>query len=120
MSESDSFLEDPRRVWLAMMTVVLYLFVFLYSYPEWGLGHVIRAADYRAADAKRPSAKCERASDGRIRPWRRRTSCRKQLSPRPRRPLRRTFRTASYFAACRGPPWSGAAASTRRPGCEPK
>src|SRR6266550_9121858 len=37
----------PRRVWLAIMTVVLYLFVFLYSYPEWGLGHTIRAADYR-------------------------------------------------------------------------
>ena len=37
----------PRRVWLAIMTVVLYLFVFLYSYPEWGLGHVIRPADYR-------------------------------------------------------------------------
>ena len=26
----------PRRVWLAIMTVVVYLFVFLYSYPEWG------------------------------------------------------------------------------------
>jgi hypothetical protein len=25
----------PRRVWLAIMTVVVYLFVFLYSYPEW-------------------------------------------------------------------------------------
>ena len=37
----------PRRAWLTIMTVVLYLFVFLYSYPEWGLGHVIRAADYR-------------------------------------------------------------------------
>jgi uncharacterized protein len=37
----------PRRVWLAIMTVVVYLFVFLYSYPEWGLGHVIRPADYR-------------------------------------------------------------------------
>jgi predicted MPP superfamily phosphohydrolase len=37
----------PRRVWLAIMTVVLYFFVFLYSYPEWGLGHTIRAADYR-------------------------------------------------------------------------
>ena len=37
----------PRRLWLAIMTVVLYLFVFLYSYPEWGLGHVIRPADYR-------------------------------------------------------------------------
>ena len=37
----------PRRVWLTIITVVVYLFVFLYSYPEWGLGHVIRAADYR-------------------------------------------------------------------------
>jgi len=37
----------PRRVWLAIMTVVVYLFVFLYSYPEWHFGHVIRPADYR-------------------------------------------------------------------------
>jgi len=37
----------PRRVWLTVVTVMVYLFVFLYSYPEWGLGHVIRAADYR-------------------------------------------------------------------------
>jgi uncharacterized protein len=39
----------PRRVWLAIMTVVVYLFVFLYSYSEWGLSrsHVIWAADYR-------------------------------------------------------------------------
>ncbi len=37
----------PRRIWLAIMTVVVYLFVFLYSYPEWGQGHVIRPADYR-------------------------------------------------------------------------
>ena len=29
----------PRRVWLAIMTVVVYLFVLLDSYPEWGLGH---------------------------------------------------------------------------------
>jgi hypothetical protein len=36
-----------RRLWLAIITVALYLFVFLYSYPEWGQGHVIRAADYR-------------------------------------------------------------------------
>jgi predicted MPP superfamily phosphohydrolase len=36
-----------RRVWLMIVTVAVYLFVFLYSYPEWGLGHVIRAADYR-------------------------------------------------------------------------
>src|SRR6201982_2741518 len=37
----------PRRVWPAITTVVVYLFVFLYSYPEWGQGHVIRPADYR-------------------------------------------------------------------------
>jgi predicted MPP superfamily phosphohydrolase len=37
----------PRRVWLVVMTVVVYLFVCLYSYPEWGHGHIIRAADYR-------------------------------------------------------------------------
>jgi hypothetical protein len=37
----------PRRVWLAIIIVVFYLFVLLYSYPEWGLGHTIRAADYR-------------------------------------------------------------------------
>jgi Calcineurin-like phosphoesterase len=36
-----------RRVWLMIVTMVVYLFVLLYSYPEWGLGHVIRAADYR-------------------------------------------------------------------------
>ena len=36
-----------RRVWLAIVTVVLYLFVLLYSYPEWGQGHVIGASDYR-------------------------------------------------------------------------
>jgi len=37
----------PRRSWLVIITVVVYLFVCLYSYPELGLGHVIRAADYR-------------------------------------------------------------------------
>ena len=39
----------PRRAWLAIMSGLVYLFVFLYSYPEWGLGHshVIWAADYR-------------------------------------------------------------------------
>ena len=37
----------PRRAWLAIMAGLVYLFVFLYSYPEWGLGHTIRAADYR-------------------------------------------------------------------------
>jgi predicted MPP superfamily phosphohydrolase len=37
----------PRRAWLAIMAGLVYSFVFLYSYPEWGLGHIIRAADYR-------------------------------------------------------------------------
>jgi predicted MPP superfamily phosphohydrolase len=37
----------PRRAWLAIETVVVYLFVFMYSYPEWGRSHVIRPADYR-------------------------------------------------------------------------
>ncbi len=37
----------PRRAWLMIMTLVVYLFVFLYSYPEWGQGHVIRPDDYR-------------------------------------------------------------------------
>jgi uncharacterized protein len=37
----------PRRFWLVIMTVVVYLFVCVYSYPEFGLVHVIRAADYR-------------------------------------------------------------------------
>jgi predicted MPP superfamily phosphohydrolase len=37
----------PRRVWLAIIAGVVYLFVFAYSYPEWGLGHTIRASDYR-------------------------------------------------------------------------
>ena len=40
----------PRRrlrVWVAIMIVAVYLFVLLYSYPEWGHGHVIRPADYR-------------------------------------------------------------------------
>jgi len=37
----------PRRAWLAVMAGLVYSFVFLYSYPEWGLGHIIRAADYR-------------------------------------------------------------------------
>ena len=43
------FITGSRRVWLAIMTVVVYLFVFLYSYSEWGLSqsHVIWAADYR-------------------------------------------------------------------------
>src|SRR5438128_10306779 len=37
----------PRRVWLVIMASLVYLFVFLYSYPEWAIGHTIRAADYR-------------------------------------------------------------------------
>src|SRR5437879_11350113 len=37
----------PRRPWLAIMAGLVYSFVFLYSYPEWGLGHIIRAADHR-------------------------------------------------------------------------
>ena len=28
----------PRRVWLAIIAGLVYLFVFAYSYPEWGLG----------------------------------------------------------------------------------
>src|SRR5882724_9232878 len=36
-----------RRFWLVIMTVVVYLFVCVYSYPDLGLVHVIRAADYR-------------------------------------------------------------------------
>src|SRR5438445_13150075 len=37
----------PRRVWLVIMASLLYLFVFLYNYPERAIGHTIRAADYR-------------------------------------------------------------------------
>src|SRR6266446_4143794 len=37
----------PRRVLLAIIVGLVYSFVFLYSFPEWGLGHIIRAADYR-------------------------------------------------------------------------
>src|SRR5258708_21612078 len=39
----------PRRAWLAIMAGLVYLFVFLYSYSEWGLSasHVTWAADYR-------------------------------------------------------------------------
>jgi uncharacterized protein len=37
----------PRRAWLAIVAGLVYLSVFTYSYPEWGLGHTIRAADYR-------------------------------------------------------------------------
>ena len=38
---------NPRRAWLAIMAGLVYLFVFLYSYPELSGGHIIRAADYR-------------------------------------------------------------------------
>lgn len=37
----------PQRAWLAVIAALLYLFVITYSYPEWGLGHNIRASDYR-------------------------------------------------------------------------
>jgi len=37
----------PQRVWLAIIAGLVYLFVFTYSYPEWGLGHTIRTSDYR-------------------------------------------------------------------------
>jgi predicted MPP superfamily phosphohydrolase len=37
----------PRRVWLATIAGLVYLFLFTCSYPEWGLGHAIRASDYR-------------------------------------------------------------------------
>jgi predicted MPP superfamily phosphohydrolase len=39
---------EPRRVWLAIIAGMVYLFVFTYSYPDWGLSHVVRAADYRS------------------------------------------------------------------------
>ena len=37
----------PRRGWLTAIACLLYLFVLIYCYPEWGLGHGIRASDYR-------------------------------------------------------------------------
>ncbi len=37
----------PRRAWLAIIAGLVYVFVFTYSYAEWGLGHNIRPADYR-------------------------------------------------------------------------
>src|SRR5947208_959591 len=43
----------PRRAWLAIMAGLVYLFVFLYSYPEWGLGHTIRAADFHVSPLSR-------------------------------------------------------------------
>src|SRR4029077_17059014 len=36
----------PRRVWLAIIAAWP-IFFFLYSYSEWGQGHVIRPDDYR-------------------------------------------------------------------------
>jgi predicted MPP superfamily phosphohydrolase len=39
--------DEFARFELAIMTVAVYLFVFVYSYPEWVQGHVIRPADYR-------------------------------------------------------------------------
>src|SRR5258707_8927038 len=36
----------PRRAWLAIMAGLVYLFVFLYSFPQWGLCHIIPAAHY--------------------------------------------------------------------------
>src|SRR5262249_38653163 len=47
--ESRFITGKTRRVWLAVITVVVFSFVFLYSYSEWGLsaGHIIWAADYR-------------------------------------------------------------------------
>jgi len=44
----EGFIPDkPRCLWLTIIAGLVYLFVFIYSYPEWGLGHTIRAADYR-------------------------------------------------------------------------
>jgi len=39
----------PRRGWLAIVTVLLYLFIFAHSYPsiESTNAHIFRAADYR-------------------------------------------------------------------------
>ena len=39
----------PRRVWLVIMVSLVYLLVLLYSYPEWGLGHIIRGRRLPAA-----------------------------------------------------------------------
>jgi predicted MPP superfamily phosphohydrolase len=38
---------NPRRVWLAIIVVLVYLFFVIYSYPEWANTHTIRASDYR-------------------------------------------------------------------------
>jgi predicted MPP superfamily phosphohydrolase len=38
----------PRRSSLAVIAGLVYLFVVIYSYPEWAIGgHTVRAADYR-------------------------------------------------------------------------
>jgi hypothetical protein len=37
----------PRRAWLTIIVGLVYAFVFTYSYPEWSVGHVFHAADYR-------------------------------------------------------------------------
>src|SRR6266852_6416958 len=37
----------PRRVLLAIIVGLVYLFVFAYSFPSISAGHIIRAADYR-------------------------------------------------------------------------
>jgi hypothetical protein len=39
----------PRRVWLAIVAGLIYLFIFIYSFPwiESTSAHIFRAADYR-------------------------------------------------------------------------
>ena len=37
----------PRRAWLTIIAGLVYTFFFTYSYPEWSVGHVFHAADYR-------------------------------------------------------------------------
>src|SRR5207302_5094651 len=37
----------PRRAWLAIMAGLVYSVIFLYSFPQRGLGHIIRTADHR-------------------------------------------------------------------------
>ena len=37
----------PRRAWLTIIAGLVYAFLFTYSYPEWNVGHVFHAADYR-------------------------------------------------------------------------
>jgi uncharacterized protein len=37
----------PRRAWLTIIAGLVYVFFFTYSYPEWSVGHVFHAADYR-------------------------------------------------------------------------